>query len=69
MTRLLSFFVVVLLGAQGLQAQWIQTFDGDSRSGLVNAFAVKDSNLFAGTGYACFVPPTTAQAGPPSIAA
>ncbi len=48
MKRLLSFFAVVaLLGAQNLQAQWIQT-DGPS-GGKINCFAVKGSNLFAGT--------------------
>jgi hypothetical protein len=50
MKRLLSFFaVVVLLGAQSLQAQWIQT--NDPYGGRVNCFAVNGSNLFAGTYY------------------
>jgi len=48
MKRLLSFFAAVfLLGAQSLQAQWIQTngpYEGD-----VRCFAVSGSNLFAGT--------------------
>ena len=48
MKRLLSFFaVVVLLGAQSLQAQWIQT--NGSYGGYVTCFAVNGSNLFAGT--------------------
>jgi len=49
MKRLLSFFaIVVLLGAQSLQAQWIQT--NGPYGGDVRCFAVNDSNLFAGTG-------------------
>jgi hypothetical protein len=47
--RLLSFFaIVVLLGAQSLQAQWIQTNGPYGRS--VRCFAGNGSNLFAGTG-------------------
>lgn len=51
MKRLLSFFAaVVLLGAQSLRAQWIQT-NVPSRvtEGDVTCFAVSGSNLFAGT--------------------
>jgi len=49
MKCLLSFFaVVVLLGAQSLQAQWIQT--NGPYGGTINCFAVNGSNLFAGTG-------------------
>jgi hypothetical protein len=48
MKRLLSFFtVVVLLGAQSLQAQWIQT--NGPYGGGAQCFAVSSSNLFAGT--------------------
>jgi len=48
MKRLLSFFaVVVLLGAQSLQAQWIQT--NGPYGGEVQCFAVNGLNLFAGT--------------------
>jgi len=48
MKRLLSFFAaVVLLGAQSLQAQWIQT--NGPYGGTINCFAVNGSNLFAGT--------------------
>ena len=48
MKRLLSFFaVVVLLGAQSLQAQWIQT--NGPYGGDILCFAVNGSNLFAGT--------------------
>jgi hypothetical protein len=48
MKRLLSFFAaVVLLGAQSLQAQWIQT-SGPHGDG-VTCLAVNGSNLFAGT--------------------
>ena len=54
MKHLLSFFaIVVLLGAQSLQAQWIQTngpYGGSSR-----CFAVNGSNLFAGTGGGVFL--------------
>jgi len=46
MKRLLSFFAIVLLGAQSLQAQWIQT-NGPS-GGAVTCLAVNGSNLFAG---------------------
>ena len=49
MKRLLAFFVaVVLLGAQSLQAQWIQ-INGPSYGGDIRCFAVNGSNLFAGT--------------------
>ena len=48
MKCLLSFFaVVVLLGAQSLQAQWIQTHG--PTGGNVRCFAVNGSNFFAGT--------------------
>ncbi|MGH7452562.1 MAG: regulator, partial [bacterium] len=48
MKRLLSFFAaVVLLGAQSLQAQWIQT--NGPYGGYIQCFAVSGSNLFAGT--------------------
>ncbi|MGH7600078.1 MAG: regulator, partial [bacterium] len=48
MKRLLSFFaIVVLLGAQSLQAQWIQT--NGPYGGYILCFAVNGSNLFAGT--------------------
>jgi hypothetical protein len=48
MKRLLSFFAaVVLLGAQSLQAQWIQT--NGPYGGFIISFAVSGSNLFAGT--------------------
>ncbi len=46
--RLLSFFVaIVLLGAQSLRAQWIQT--NGRYGGSIRCFAVNGSNLFAGT--------------------
>jgi hypothetical protein len=48
MKRLLAFFAaVVLLGAQSLQAQWIQT--SGPYGGSIECFAVNGSNLFAGT--------------------
>jgi len=48
MKRLLSFFaIVVLLRAQNLQAQWIQT--NGPYGGTIYCFAVNGSNLFAGT--------------------
>jgi len=48
MKRLLSFFaIVVLLGAQSLQAQWIQT--NGPYGGGIRCFAVDGFNLFAGT--------------------
>ncbi|GEM_PF-4091774 len=48
MKRLLSFFAaVVLLGAQSLQAQWIQI--NGPYGGWAHCFAVSGSNLFAGT--------------------
>jgi hypothetical protein len=48
MKRLLSFFaIVVLLGAQSLQAQWIQT--NRPYGGFITSVAVSGSNLFAGT--------------------
>jgi len=48
--RLLSCFAAVaLLGAQSLQAQWIQT--NGPYGGSVRCFAVNGSNLFAGTYY------------------
>jgi len=48
MKRLLSFFAaVVLLGAQSLQAQWIQT--NGPGGGSISSFAVSGTNLFAGT--------------------
>jgi hypothetical protein len=48
MKRSLSFFaIIVLLEAQSLQAQWIQT--NGPYGGDVRCFAVNGSNLFAGT--------------------
>jgi hypothetical protein len=48
MKRLLSFFAAIgLLGAQSLQAQWIQT--NGPYGGIVNCLAVNGSNVFAGT--------------------
>jgi hypothetical protein len=50
MKRLLSFFAaVVLLGAQTLQAQRIQT--NGPYGGNVQCFAVNGANLFAGTAF------------------
>lgn len=50
MKRLLAFFaIVVLFGAQSLEAQWIQT--NGPYGGDVLCFAVNGSILFAGTNY------------------
>lgn len=54
MKRLYFFFtIVLLLGAQSLQAQWIQT--NGPNEGDVRCLAASGSNLFAGTNGGVFL--------------